>query len=54
MSNPQDWPMWLQVPLVLILITGAVLAWFTTGYGGLVVVAFGLIVALYLRLKNSN
>ncbi len=53
MRNPQDWPMWLQVPLLLLLITGAALAWFTIGYGGLIVIAFGLIVAFYLRCKNS-
>lgn len=54
MSDPQSWPMWLQIPLLLLLITGAALEWFLTGYGGLIVIAFGLVVALYLRRKNSS
>ncbi len=54
MIDPQDWPMWLQIPLLLLLITGAALEWFISGYCGLLVIAFGLIVAFYLRRKYSN
>ena len=41
MSAPLGWPMWLQIPLLILLITGAALEWFVTGYGGLLVIAFG-------------
>jgi len=51
MSDPLGWPMWLQMPLLILLITGAALEWFVTGYGGLLVIAFGVIVALCLRLS---
>ena len=44
MSDPLGWPIWLQIPLLFVLITGAALEWFVTGYGGLLVIAFGLIV----------
>ena len=35
MSDPLGWPIWLQIPLLFVLITGAALEWFVTGYGGL-------------------
>jgi hypothetical protein len=46
--------MWLQIPLLLVLITGAALEWFVTGYGGLLVIAFGVIVAVCPRIRHSN
>jgi hypothetical protein len=46
--------MWLQIPLVILLIAGAAFEWFVTGYGGLLVIAFGLIVAVFLRWKYSS
>lgn len=55
MSEPESWPTWLQVPVVILLALGAALAWFTIGYGGgLLVAGFGILVAIYLRYKNSN
>jgi hypothetical protein len=54
MSGPLGWPMCWQIPLLILLITGAALEWFVTGYGGLLVIAFGLIVAFCLRRKYSN
>ena len=54
MSDPLGWPMWLQIPLLILLITGAALEWFVTGYRGLLVIAFGLIVAFCLQRKYSN
>lgn len=54
MSDPLGSPIWLQIPLLFVLITGAALEWFVTGYGGLLVIAFGLIVAACLRRKYSN
>jgi hypothetical protein len=54
MSDPLGWPLWLQIPLLLVLIAGAALEWFVTGYGGLLVIGFGLVVAVFLRLKYSN
>jgi hypothetical protein len=54
MSEPEGWPTWLQVPVVILLTLGAALAWFTTGYGGLLVAGFGILVAIYLHFKNSN
>ncbi len=54
-SDPLNWPTWLQVPLLLLLITGAAIEWFPAGYGvAFIVVAFGLIIAFYLRFKNSH
>jgi len=35
MSDPPGWPIWLQIPLLFVLITGAAWEWFVTGYGGL-------------------
>ena len=53
--DPLGWPVWLQVPFLLLVITGAAMPWFHTGYGVVsVVIAFGLIIALYLRLRNSQ
>lgn len=54
MIEPASWPTWLQVPVVIVLALGAALAWFTTGYGGLLVAGFGIFVAIYLRYENSN
>jgi 4-hydroxybenzoate polyprenyltransferase len=54
MSEPESWPTWLQVPVVILLALGAALAWFTTEWGGLLVVGFGILVAIYLRYKDSN
>jgi hypothetical protein len=54
MRDPLGWPLWLQIPLLLVLITGAALEWFVTGYGGLLVIGFGLIIAAFLRLKYSK
>jgi len=54
MRDPLGWPIWLQIPLLFALITSAALEWFVTGYGGLPVIAFGLIVAACLRRKYSN
>ena len=55
MSEPEGWTRWAQAPLVVLLVLGAALAWFTTGYsGGLLVAGFGVLCALYLRYKNSN
>jgi hypothetical protein len=54
MRDAQDWPMWLQIPLLILLIAGTALEWFVTGYGGLLVIAFGLVVAACLRHKYSN
>jgi len=53
MLDPQDWPIWFQVPLLILLITGPALEWFVTGYGGLLVIAFGLVIAACLRRKYS-
>jgi 4-hydroxybenzoate polyprenyltransferase len=52
--EPESWPTWLQVPLLILLVLGAALAWFTTGYGGLLVAGFGLLVVIYLRFKHSD
>ena len=54
MGDPLGWPMWLQILLLVVLIAGAALEWFVTGYSGLLVIAFGLIVAVYLRRRYSN
>jgi hypothetical protein len=54
MSDPLGWPMWLQIPLLAALVAGAALEWFVTGYSGLLVIAFGLIVAVCLRRRYSN
>lgn len=53
--DPLAWPIWLQVPLLLLLITGAAIEWFPTGYGVVfMVIVCGLIVAFYLRIRNSH
>jgi 4-hydroxybenzoate polyprenyltransferase len=54
MSDPLTWPTWLQMVLVTLLLFGAALAWFTTGWGGLLVIAVGVLFGLYFRMKNSN
>jgi len=54
MIDLESWPKWLQVALVILLALGAALAWFTTGWGGLLVAAFGVIVAIYLRYRRSR
>lgn len=54
MIDPFAWPTWLQAVLVAVLLLGAALAWFTMEWGGLLVIAFGVLVAIYLRIKNSN
>ena len=50
----ESWPTWLQVPFVILLVLGAAFAWFTTGWGGLLVAAFGVLVAIYLRYRRST
>jgi 4-hydroxybenzoate polyprenyltransferase len=54
MFDPLTWPTWLQVLLVAVLVVGAALAWFTTDWGGLLVIAAGVLFAIYFRKKNSN
>ena len=54
MIDPATWPTWLQTALVTILLFGAALAWFITGWGGLAVIAAGVLFGIYLRSKNSN
>ncbi len=53
--DPLVWPVWLQVPLLLLLVIGAAMPWFPAGGGTVfVVIAFGLIIAIYLRFRNSQ
>ena len=54
MIEPESWLTWLQVPLVILLALGAALAWFTTGWGGLLVAALGVLVAIYLWYRRST
>ena len=54
MIDPLAWPTWLQAMLVAVLLLGAALAWFTMEWGGLLVIAAGLLFALYFHFKNSN
>ena len=54
MFDPLTWPTWLQVVLVAVLLLGASLAWFTTGWGGLLVIGAGVLFAIYLHWKSSN
>ncbi len=54
MTDPLTWPTWLQVMLVAILLLGAALAWFTTEWGGFLVIAAGLLSAVYFHRKNSK
>ena len=54
MIDPMTWPTWLQTVLVAVLLFGAALAWFTTGWGGLLVIGVGILFGVYLRIKNSN
>jgi hypothetical protein len=54
MADPLAWPTWLQVVLVAVLMFGAALAWFTIDWGGLLVIAAGVLLAVYFRSKNSN
>jgi hypothetical protein len=39
---------------MIVLLLGAALAWFTTGWGGLLVVGVGVLFGVYLRWKISN
>jgi hypothetical protein len=54
MIEPESWPTWLQIPIVILLALGAALAWFATGWGGLFVAAFGMLFAVYFRYRNSR
>jgi vacuolar-type H+-ATPase subunit I/STV1 len=55
MMDPFTWPTWLQTVFVTVLLFGAALAWFATDWGGgLLVIAAGLVFAVYFRCKNSN
>jgi hypothetical protein len=54
MSDPLTWPTWLQTALVAVLLLGGALAWFTIEWGGLLVVAAGVLFAVYFRSKNSH
>jgi 4-hydroxybenzoate polyprenyltransferase len=54
MIDPLTLPTWLQAVLVSVLLLGAALAWFTTGWGALLVIAAGVLFAVYFRIKNSN
>ncbi len=54
MIDPLAWPTWLQALLLAILLLGAGLAWFTTGWGGLLVIVAGISFAVFFRFKNSN
>ena len=52
MMDPLAWPSWLQAVLLAVLLLGAALAWFTIEWGGLLVIAAGLLFAVYLHSKN--
>ena len=54
MNDPLTWLTWLQVVLVAVLLFGAALERFTVGWGGLLVIATGVLFAVYFRIKNSN
>jgi len=54
MVDPLTWPTWLQTAFLAVLLLGAALAWFTTDWGGLLVIAAGILFAVYFRRKNSN
>jgi hypothetical protein len=54
MIDPLTWPTWLQTLLVALLLFGAALAWFTIDWGGLLVIAAGILFGVYFRIKNSN
>lgn len=54
MIDPLTWPTWLQAVLVSVLLLGAALAWFTTDWGGLLVIAAGVMFAVYFRSRNSS
>jgi len=54
MIDPLTWPTWIQAVVLVVLLFGAALAWFTTGWGGLLVIAAGVAFAAYLRFKNST
>lgn len=54
MTDPLAWPTWLQIALIGIVLLGAALAWFTTSWGGVVVIAAGVLFAVYFRIKNSK
>jgi hypothetical protein len=54
MMDPLTWPAWLQTVFVAVLLFGAALAWFATDWDGLLVIAAGLLFALYFHSRNSN
>ncbi len=54
MFDPATWPVSLQVILVTVLLFGASLAWFTTDWGGYLPIGAGLLIAVYLRIRNSR
>ena len=54
MIDPFTWPTWLQIVFVTVLLFGAALAWFTIDWGGLLVIAAGVLFAAYFRIKNSK
>jgi len=54
MAEPEGWPRWLQIPPVFILALGAGLAWFTTGWGGPLVLGFGILLAVYFRYEDYH
>jgi hypothetical protein len=54
MIDPFSWPAWLQAVFVAVLLVGASLAWFTVGWGGLLVISVGVVFGVYFRLKKSE
>ena len=49
MIDPLIWPTWLQAAFVSVLLLAAALAWFTTDWGGLLVIAAGVLFGVYFR-----
>lgn len=54
MIDPFTLPTWLQLVLISVVLLGVALAWFTTGWGALLVIGAGILFAVYFRIKNSN
>ena len=54
MDDQLNWPAWLQAVFVAGMVFLAALAWFTTGWGGLLVIGTGVLFAFYFRFKNSR
>ena len=54
MIDPLTWPTWLQTTLVALLLLLAVLAWFTIDWGALLVLAAGVLFAVYFHWKYLN